>query len=308
MKNEDKQNPLLCDPIDGVCAIPGSTDSLEQKVSVPGDSTALIIDYFTDPICSTCWGVEPQLKKLKLEYGNLLHINYHMGGLLPSWDIYDSGGISKPSDVAHHWDEVSAYYKMPIDGDIWLEDPLNSSYPPSIGYKAAEMQSKEKAVHFLRVIREKLFLQKVNITSLQVMSEIAGECGLDTAQFRSDYQGPAEVEFKKDLRVSRERGVKGFPTFFFSNQEGTGDIIYGYRSYEHFESLVLKLYPQAEARTYDKSPNFLLNKFGTLTTREFEVLAEISFDEAESTMLDLFKSDQIGRIHCKNGDLWLAKK
>ena len=31
---------------------------------------------------------------------------------------------------------------MPIDGDVWLEDPLNSSYPPSIAFKAAEMQDK----------------------------------------------------------------------------------------------------------------------------------------------------------------------
>lgn len=39
--------------------------------------------YFTDPICSSCWGTEPQLRRLKLEYGDAIDIQYHMGGLLP---------------------------------------------------------------------------------------------------------------------------------------------------------------------------------------------------------------------------------
>src|SRR5690554_7289686 len=76
-----------------------------------------------------------------------------MGGLLPDWN-YNSGGISSPKDVAGHWDEVSVHYDMPIDGDLWLEDPLDSSYPPSIAFKAAEMQSEEKAHLFMREMRE----------------------------------------------------------------------------------------------------------------------------------------------------------
>src|SRR5690554_7679262 len=72
-----------------------------------------------------------------------------MGGLLPDWN-YNSGGISSPKDVAGHWDEVSVHYDMPIDGDLWLEDPLNSSYPPSIAFKAAQMQDEEKAFLFMR--------------------------------------------------------------------------------------------------------------------------------------------------------------
>ncbi|ULT40102.1 DsbA family protein [Niabella defluvii] len=88
-----------------------------------------------------------------------MEIDYRMGGLLPDWS-YNSGGISKPSDVAHHWDEVSVYYDMPIDGDVWLEDPLPSSYPPSVAFKAAQMQDHAKAVAFLRIIREMVFCKE----------------------------------------------------------------------------------------------------------------------------------------------------
>lgn len=114
---EDKNNPLLCDPITGVCEIPGSEAS--KKIPVQKMNKPVKLVYFTDPICSTCWGIEPepQLRKLKLEFGNGLEFEYRMGGLLPDWN-YNSGGIGKPSDVAQHWDEVSAHYDMPIDGGL----------------------------------------------------------------------------------------------------------------------------------------------------------------------------------------------
>ena len=157
---EENKNPLMCDPVEGICGIPDSTVKTEivaQTIEKP-----VKVVYFTDPICSSCWGIEPQLRKLKLEYGNSIEIEYRMGGLLPDWN-YNNGGISKPSDVAHHWDEVSVYYDMPIDGDVWLEDPLHSSYPPSIAFKAAQMQDNDKSCFILREIREMVFLQKKNI-------------------------------------------------------------------------------------------------------------------------------------------------
>lgn len=154
-----KNNPLLCDPVTGICEIPNH-DSKESTIKdAKSNEYKIKLVYFTDPICSSCWGIEPQLRKLKLEYGDEIEIEYRMGGLLPNWS-YNSGGISKPSDVAHHWDEVSAHYDMPIDGDIWLEDPLSSSYPPSIAFKAAQLQDEGKAYLFMREIREMVFLKR----------------------------------------------------------------------------------------------------------------------------------------------------
>lgn len=160
MKNETpKTNPLLCDIETGMCE---TTDGNKETTSiniVQSTKKSVKLIYYTDPICSSCWGIEPQLRKLKLEYGNAIEIEYRMGGLLPNWS-YNSGGISKPADVASHWDEVSVHYDMPIDGDLWLEDPLDSSYPPSIAFKAAQMQDNKKALLFLREIKEMVLLHK----------------------------------------------------------------------------------------------------------------------------------------------------
>ena len=152
---ESKNNPLLCDIETGMCETTDINTKDSQSEKQKSNDNLVKVIYYTDPICSSCWGIEPQLRKLKLEYGNNIEIDYRMGGLLPDWS-YNSGGISSPSDVAQHWDEVSAYYDMPIDGDVWLEDPLNSSFPSSIAFKAAQLQDNEKAILFLREIREQV--------------------------------------------------------------------------------------------------------------------------------------------------------
>jgi len=154
-----KNNPLLCDIETGMCETKKeNTDTSDQNNQQASEKSVKLI-YYTDPICSSCWGIEPQLRKLKLEYGSAIETDYRMGGLLPDWS-YNSGGIGKPSDVASHWDEVSVHYDMPIDGDLWLEDPLESSYPPSIAFKAAQLQGEIKAHLFMREIREMVFLKK----------------------------------------------------------------------------------------------------------------------------------------------------
>ena len=213
--SENKTNPLLCDPETGACEIP-TTQTNFEKIKIDADKNPFKIIYYTDPICSSCWGIEPQLRKLKLEYGDYFEIDYRMGGLLPDWS-YNSGGISKPADVAHHWDEASLYYQMPIDGDVWLEDPLDSSYPSCIAMKAAQMQDKQKAVIFMRILREKLYLDKKNIAKWENIAEAAKESQLDIEKLKTDFEAKAQQPFQDDLNYATTLGLRGFPTLFFSN-------------------------------------------------------------------------------------------
>lgn len=304
-KTMEKTNPLLCDPQTGMCELPATSDSL-QKVSETATEKPLKIIYFTDPICSSCWGIEPQLRRLKLEYGKDVQIEYHMGGLLPDWS-YNSGGISKPSDVAHHWDEVSAYYKMPIDGDVWLEDPLDSSYPPSIAFKAAELQDKQKALEFLRLLREMVFLRKRNIAKWEVMEEAAIASGLDVKRLKEDYNRAAKALFQQDLDLARKMGVRGFPSIFITDAEGHSQFIYGSRPYAEYESAITGLFPEAEKINYTRDWKSLFAVYPTLTTREFAELADKSFKEAEKELEALAENGSLTKFSTKNGALWIRK-
>ena len=230
-----------------------------------------------------------------------------MGGLLPDWS-YNSGGISKPSDVAHHWDEVSKYYNMPIDGDVWLEDPLHSSYPPSIAFKAAQMQDKEKAKYFLRRIREMVFLEKKNITKWEHITAAAIEVGLDTAKLRQDFESKAQLHFQSDLELAKKLGVRGFPTLIFTDSLSNQQIVYGFKPYVEFENAVLKLFPKAIKNTYDTNWEKLFAKYHTLTTKEFSELSHSTMQNSESLLQNLFDKKELKRLVTKNGVLWIVEK
>ena len=303
-KMEEIKYPLMCDPVEGICGIPDSTVKTEivaQTIEKP-----VKVVYFTDPICSSCWGIEPQLRKLKLEYGNSIEIEYRMGGLLPDWN-YNSGGISKPSDVAHHWDEVSVYYDMPIDGDVWLEDPLHSSYPPSIAFKAAQMQDNDKAVLFLREIREMVFLQKKNIAKWEHLETAAKKVGLDDVQLKKDFEGKAKTLFEEDLKLAKSYGVRGFPTIFFLDNSGNKEIVYGSKPYAFYETSVLKLCPTAVKSEYSKNWETLFTKYPSLTAKEFSELSGTPRTESEKLLNDLVTKGELEKYTTKNGSIWTRK-
>jgi len=303
---QEQNNPLLCNPESGICEMPvGKTQTAENTIK--SLQKPLKIIYYTDPICSSCWGIEPQLRKLKLEYDDVIEVEYRMGGLLPDWS-YNSGGISKPSDVAHHWDEVSAYYDMPIDGDVWLEDPLNSSYPASIAFKAVQLQDNEKAILFLREIREMVFLHKRNIAKWEELERAAKAIGLDVVQFKKDCQGRAKELFDEDLKLGRELGVRGFPTLFFTDATGKKEMIYGSKPYYEFENVLIKLYPTAVKKQYDKSWDALFSKFPTLTAKEFSELSTNSRQESEQLLNHLTAEGNLEKHTTKNGSIWSLKK
>jgi len=298
---ETNQNPLLCDPKDGICEIPSQANP--SKIEVQKLSKPLKVIYFTDPICSSCWGIEPQLRKLKLEYGQDVEIEYRMGGLLPDWS-YNSGGISKPSDVAHHWDEVSVYYEMPIDGDVWLEDPLNSSYPPSIAFKAAQIQNHEKALLFLREIREMVFLQKKNITKWENLALAAQNVGLNAEKLKSDMDTSAKTNFEEDLKMAKQFGVRGFPTLFFVDSVGQKETVYGSKPYSFYENAILKLHPEATKIKFARDWKTLFTSYQSFTLKEFSVLTETPKTESETVLNELVTKGFLEKFNTKNGSIW----
>lgn len=304
MNNEtSKKNPLLCDIETGMCETSDEHTSTASQSNVQTIKKSIKVIYYTDPICSSCWGIEPQLRKLKLEYGNSIEIDYRMGGLLPDWS-YNSGGIGKPSDVAHHWDEVSIHYDMPIDGDLWLEDPLNSSYPPSIAFKAAQLQDDEKAILFLREIREMVFLQKKNIAKWEHMEVAAKKVGLNVEQLKNDFGNNAKLMFEEDLKLGRELGVRGFPTMFFIDESGNKEIVYGTKPYIYYEMAILKLNSNVTKSEYSKKRETLFSKFHSLTAKEYSELSGTPRDESEKLLNELSSNGTLEKLTTKNGSIW----
>ena len=263
----------------------------------------ITVQYFTDPICSTCWIIQPALKKMSLEYGPLLDIKYYMGGLLPSWDTCE-GKIKNPTDAARLWNDVNEIYQIPIDGDIWLEDPLSSSFPSSIAVKAAQLQDEQTAILYLRRIREMLFLEKKNIMRWKYLEAAAAEVGLNVTAFAKAYEGRARLAFQQDLQLARELGVRSFPHLIFSNANGQTVRLKGHLYYEDLEKAILELNPYAKRCLIDPQPVNLFRHFPTMLEEEFALLSDLVAEDARVLLRQLDERGYIQRMPTRKGSLY----
>jgi len=270
----------------------------------PGAPTQkLLVKYFTDPICSTCWIIQPALKRMSLEYGPYFDIRYYMGGLLPSWDTCE-GKIKSPTDAARLWNDVNETYRMPIDGDIWLEDPLSSSFPPSIAVKAAQLQDEQIAILYLRRIREMLFLEKKNIMRWKYLEAAAAEVGLNVLAFTKAYESKARIAFQHDLQFARELGVRSFPHLIFSNAAGQTVRLKGHLYYEDLERAILELNPHAKRCLIDPRPVNLFRHFPTLLEEEFALLSDLITEDARRLLQQLDARGYIQKMPTRKGALY----
>jgi predicted DsbA family dithiol-disulfide isomerase len=193
------------------------------------------------------------MRKIMQEYSVHLGISYHMGGLLPSWETI-RGKIQSPEDAALHWEEAALKYQIPINPTVWRSDPLASSFPPSIAFKAAQRQDEEKAVLFLRRLREMLFLEAKNISRWQHLAIAAEETGLDWQKMLADFDGEALHQFRLDLRLARSLGITSFPTLILTDAAGNSTRIKGYFEFGELETVILGM--------LRADPSFVANRIG----------------------------------------------
>jgi putative protein-disulfide isomerase len=299
-----KETLMNCDMESGVCEL--NETPLKRDIDKRNKQVKLL--YFTDPICSSCWGIEPQLRKLKQEYGDYFEIEYRMGGLLKSWSEYAGSDVYGPQSVAQHWEEAGAFYQMPIDGDVWNENPLHSSYPPAIAFKAAQLQDKRKADRFLRRIKEMVFAEKQNITRLEHLIQAAKDVGLDAAQLEHDYKFRAEQLFEEDLSMAKAWGVKGFPTIYFIDAHDNRFKVYGSKPYQVYEQALLKLIPGEVMKNMPSSYEAIWKSFDTVSVKEFAIFFDKTMEEAEGILTDLEQQKKVRRLMSKAGSLWKVPK
>ena len=134
-----KNNNLICDIETGVCGVPGESEM--EMIDLNEPNKTIDFYYVTDPICSHCWAIEPTLRRFMEQYGHYFNFQSVMGGLLEKWHggpVDPANGINGPADVAGHWREVGEHYRMPIDGSLMIDNPVQSYFAASRIYKVIQ--------------------------------------------------------------------------------------------------------------------------------------------------------------------------
>ncbi len=263
----------------------------------------LEIYVFIDPLCPECWALEPVLKKLRLEYGVYFRLRHVLIGKLSNLNDIPK----KREAVADYWEKTASRTGMSCDGSLWIENPITSPYIVSIAIKAAELQGKKQGLRFLRKVQELVFLEKRNISDIQILVDCAEDVSLDVDEFLQDIHSESAAKaFQCDLKITSEMEVTESPSLVFFNEhiEDEGLKISGLYSYD--------IYVQVLQEMLGKEPSPLplppleefLKYFGFVASKEIAVVYDMPVHEAEKELKKLVLQQKIRKIEGKHGSFW----
>ncbi len=124
-------------------------------------SSRVYVTYYTDPLCSWSWAMEPGWRRLRYAFGDQVQWRYKMGGLVADATEFEDpvNSVHRPAQWAPQWFEVAKKTGIPVDEKLWLDGAPESSYPACVAVKAVQRQGPDRAERYLRRLREAAMLQ-----------------------------------------------------------------------------------------------------------------------------------------------------
>jgi putative protein-disulfide isomerase len=252
----------------------------------------LRVAYFTDPASPACWGIEPSILRLEVEFGVELSWTFVMAGL--HRDITPA----MHGSLALDWLEAAQSSRMPFDPLIWRVAPLKSTYPAAMAMKAAGDQGGE--ARYLRLLREGILCFRRKLDTVDSLVEVARDAGLDADRFRLDLGSNATVEaFGNDLE--KARAIEGFelPTLQIGER-----LLVGARPYDEYRAAAIEAAGASSVEPL--SVGAALRRFGRLATREVEELCGLRGPRAEAELWRLATEFEVRPVRAGTGWLWEA--
>lgn len=260
--------------------------------------------YATDPLCSFCWAFEPTLRKFRYQYASYFNNDTTvMGGMIEKWEKFggdSSNGIQSAADVAKHWREIGDFSRMVIDGRVWLDEPIDSSFPSSQAFQIVRRDYPEQAQAFLRKLRETVMVWNQDISKREVLAGILEEMGLDHEKILNDadsFEGRSLLN--SDLGLARALTATGFPTLVLVNEQNQGVKIVGAQPYEALESALKQILDLEELiQTPVPSLDLVMKTTPFLMNREIEVLYNLEESEVPG-FVDMI----VGKENVQKGEI-----
>ncbi|KYC97254.1 DsbA family protein [Bacillus sporothermodurans] len=258
---------------------------------------------FVDPLCSECWALEPIIKKLQLEYGQFFSLKHVLSSSLTRLNV----NSKKMDALAQLWEKTASKTGMPCDGSLWFENSITAPYITSIAIKAAELQGRRAGIRFLRKIQEVLFLEKQNVTNIDVLVKCANSINLDTEEFLNDIHSESAAKaFQCDLKILSEMEVDEFPSlvFFNENIEDEGLKITGFYEYSVYVQILQEMLG-AKTKPNPLPPlEIFLKIYKVAPSKEIAIVYDMTIADVEKKLKKWVLQQKVKAIHGKHGTYW----
>lgn len=167
--------------------------------------------YFADPLCSWCYGFGPELSKLLAGHPGT-RLDLVMGGLR----AFNTQPMSAEfrDMLRGHWRHVATASGLPFSESVLDRgDFIYDTEPPCRAVVAARSLDAARAYDYFKAVQVAFYRDGREVTSGDVLADIAAECGYQRDTFRMQLDSPViREETRGDFSTTQSLGVGGFPT------------------------------------------------------------------------------------------------
>ena len=259
--------------------LPNASEILETENS----AKPLELYVFIDPTDADCYGLVPILRRLQVEYEQYFTYRIIMKTCLSPQKSLALG----PQDTR-------------------IPHPAL----PAVAVKAAEFQGKRAGFKYLCRLLDYRFLKGRDVTTPEVLLEIADLVGIDTAEFSQDFRSVnAAKSFQCDLYISREMEVDQAPSFVFFNNnfEDEGLMVDSIHDYGIYVKVLEELLGDQMKKSVPPSLDELFCRFDSLTTGEIAAIYKVSTRTAERELKKRLLQRRIECLPVRGATLWRRK-
>jgi putative protein-disulfide isomerase len=181
--------------------------------------------YFSDPMCSWCYGFSPAIEAIQRAFGAGLRVRLVMGGLRPGTDTPMTDQAK--AEVAGHWTHVHEASGLPFNAAVLREGFIYDTDPAARAVVVVRRDDPDLALAYLARAQRAFYAEARDITSGEVLAELAAELGVDPDRFLAQWGAEdAKQETWRDYAISQRAGVTGFPTLVAGpNGEGVFGVV-----------------------------------------------------------------------------------
>ena len=258
---------------------------------------------FIDPLCFDCWSLEPILKKLQLEYGNLISIKHVLSGKLSFFQTCKK----TPYSQVHSKFSRNTTYKFTKHDYIIQQNEANIPYNACIAIKAAELQGRKRGTQYLRKLREFYFLKKKDISNMSVLLECARKANIDIEEFLQDITSHTAAKlFQNDKHLTSEMGVQEIPSlvFFNENIEEEGIKVSGTHPYQVYMSIMSEIMPTLPSPEPLPNIETFMRFYSVASTKEIAFIYNLNETAVESKMKKLLIRGVVTTLNIENVSAW----
>ncbi|MFC7365389.1 MULTISPECIES: DsbA family protein [Bhargavaea] len=259
--------------------LPNASEMLETENS----AKPLELYVFIDPIDADCYGLVPILRRLQVEYEQYF-----------TYRIIMKTCLSPQKTLC--------------------QSPQDTHVPhpalPAVAVKAAEFQGKRAGFKYLSRLLDYRFLKGRDVTTPEVLLEIAELIGIDIAEFTQDFRSVnAAKSFQCDLYISREMEVHQAPSFVFFNNnfEDEGLMVEGIHDYDIYVKVLEELLGEQMEKSVPPSLDELFSKYDSLTTGEIAAIYKVNIRTAERELKKRLLQRRVECMPVRGATLWRRK-